>query len=157
MNLALAFCLFAAAQEDPLKGIRMGDRVELTLRSGFAVRGKLVQSGLNDDGAVVLSADPAVDLAKLGRFTLDVSLENPELPGGEMGVERVNIQSARKLKELTIEEARAMEKLRQAALEMTGRPECNTRHQEQYRQDTVPNHCPHDDLLMLFMLFMETC
>ncbi len=108
--------LFVAAfllqQEDPIK---MGDRVEITLKSGFAVRGRLVQTTIGDDGRAAFTADPNVDLAKLTILLLDLSWDHPEL-SGEMGVERVNIQSMRKLRQLTPAEARELEKRRQEAL-----------------------------------------
>lgn len=106
-------------KDDLFKDIKMGDRVELTLKSEFAIRGKLVQTSINDEGKVVMTADPNVDLSKMTKFILDVALEYPELAGGEMGVERVQIKAVRKLRQLTAEEAKAIEKLREAALEAT--------------------------------------
>jgi hypothetical protein len=125
--LAVAVVLAAVApasaqestKEDLFKGIKMGDRVEITLKSEFAVRGKLVQSTISDEGKIVLTSDPTVDLSKLTKVILDVSLEYPELLGGEFGVERVNMRSVRKLRQLTKEEAEAFEKVRQEALEAT--------------------------------------
>ncbi len=97
--LVLSASVRAAAQEkDDVfkgKGVKMGDRVELTLRSGFAIRGKLVQVGIDDTGRVVTTADPAVDLAALDEIIIDMTMEYPDI-SGVMGVERVQIREVRK-------------------------------------------------------------
>jgi hypothetical protein len=141
----------AAAQQkdDPFNGIKMGDRVELTLKSEFAIRGRLVQTAVDEtkfyelkDGRLVpregskiakadhlirtekisdqlliaVYADPAVEIAKQDTVLVDVGMEYPDLTG-QMGVPRVNVKAVRKLRELTAEEAREIERQRLKALE----------------------------------------
>jgi hypothetical protein len=120
--LVLAASSTALAQgttkDELFKGVKMGDRVEITLKTEFAIRGKLVQSKINDDGKVELVVDESVDVSKLDRIILDVRDEYPDLTG-EMGVERINIKATRKLRALTKEEAEAIAKQREALLEET--------------------------------------
>ncbi len=140
--LAAAVSRSAAQEvkEELFKGIKMGDRVEITLKSEFALRGRLVQTEVNDEGKVVYKVDQAVDLAKMTKYILDVALEYPEL-NGELGVERVNIKSVKKLKQLTPEEAKLMEKLRQEALDSTKKEDDKRRtataKEDQTRQDEI--------------------
>ncbi len=103
----LALAAPASAQDapqDPLKDCKLGDRVELTLKSGFAVSGQIV------------TVDPRItELEKMTVITLDIALEVPELTG-HLGVERSQIKSVRKLPKLTPADLEAREKARQAAL-----------------------------------------
>ena len=133
----------AAAQEvkeELFKGIKMGDRVEITLKTEFAVRGRIVQTEVTEEGKTVYKVDPTVDLTKLTKVTLDISLEYPDL-NGEMSVERLNIKSVKKLKQLTEEEAKLIEKLRKESLDAT-KEEDNKRRasvakEDQTRQDEI--------------------
>ena len=105
--LVLALPSLASAQEgtqDPLKELKVGDRVELTLRTGFSIQGQII------------ATDPKVTaLDKMPVITVDVSWEYPELKG-HLGVERIHIKSARKLPKLTAAELEARDKLRRDAL-----------------------------------------
>src|SRR5687767_14483056 len=86
--LFLSFAGVAAAQEpsrDPLKDFKLGDRVELSLKNGFAVQGEII------------TIDPKVtDVEKMNVITLDIGWEYPELKG-HIGVERIHVKAARKL------------------------------------------------------------
>ena len=121
-SLILAAAATALAQgttkDELFKGIKMGDRVEITLKTEFAIRGRLVQTKINDEGKVEVVTDETVDVSKLERVLLEVKDEYPDLTG-EMGVERLNIKSTRKLRALTKEEAEAIAKQREALLEET--------------------------------------
>lgn len=103
----LAFAGPAAAQDpprDPLKDLKLGDRVEINLKTGFSIQGKLI------------AIDPKVtELEKMQVITLDISWEYPELKG-HVGVERIHIKSSRKLPVLTPDELAARDKARQEAL-----------------------------------------
>lgn len=103
--LSLALAAPAVAQDaDPFAGVKLGDRVELTLKSKFAVKGQII------------STDPQVtELEKMKVITLDVNLEYPELTG-HIGVERSQVVSVRKLPRLTAAELEAREKARQTAM-----------------------------------------
>lgn len=107
LALSLALALPAAAQEgpsDPFKDVKLGDRVELTLKSNFAIQGQII------------TVDPHVtEIEKMKVITLDVNLEYPELTG-HIGVERSQVRSVRKLPKLSAAELEARDKARQAAM-----------------------------------------
>lgn len=107
----------AAAQEkaeEIWKGIKVGDRVELTLKSEFAIRGKIVLEAIDEDGLPTTKVDTSVDLSKEKTIVLDVAMEYPELTG-LMGIERIQVKAVRKLPDLTPEEAKAIEEARKEA------------------------------------------
>lgn len=105
--LVLALAGPAVAQDpprDPLKDLKIGDRVELFLRNGFSFQGEIV------------SLNPKVtEVEKMKIITLDIGYEYPELKG-HVGVERIHIKSARKLPMLGDKEIQQREKARQEAL-----------------------------------------
>ena len=109
--LVLTFPALAAAQEgpqDPLKDIKIGDRVQLELRTGFSIQGQII------------STDPKITaIEKMPVITLDVSWEYPELRG-HLGVERIHIKSVKKLPRLSAAELEARDKARQEALKKMG-------------------------------------
>ncbi|HTF57858.1 MAG TPA: hypothetical protein VK661_11560 [Planctomycetota bacterium] len=109
--LVLTFPTLAAAQEgpqDPLKDIKIGDRVQLELRTGFSIQGQII------------STDPKITaIEKMPVITLDVSWEYPELRG-HLGVERIHIKSVKKLPRLSAAELEARDKARQEALKKMG-------------------------------------
>lgn len=92
------------AAQDPLKEYKLGDRVELTLKSNFAIQGKLIST----------TAD-LTELEKMTVITLDISTEYASL-SGHMGVERHQIKSVRRLPRLSPAELEARDKARQQAL-----------------------------------------
>jgi len=105
--LVLALAGTAAAQDpprDPLKDIKVGDRVELILKNGFSIQGQLI------------SLDPKVtEVEKMKVIVLDIGYEYPELKG-HVGVERVHVKSSRKLARLELKDLENREKARQEAL-----------------------------------------
>lgn len=105
--LFLAAARPAAAQDpprDPLKDFKLGDRVELFLKNGFSVQGEII------------SIDPKItELEKMKVITIDIGWEYPELKG-HVGVEKINIKSAKKLDRLSQKELEARDKARQEAL-----------------------------------------
>jgi hypothetical protein len=105
--LVLALAGTAAAQDpprDPLKDLKIGDRVEVYLKNGFSFQGEIV------------SVDPKVtEVEKMKIITLDIGYEYPELKG-HLGIERIHIKSARKLPMLGDKEIQQREKARQEAL-----------------------------------------
>jgi hypothetical protein len=105
--LVLALAGTAAAQDpprDPLKDIKVGDRVELILKNGFSIQGQLI------------ALDPKVtEVEKMKVIVLDIGYEYPELKG-HVGVERVHVKSSRKLARLELKDLEIREKARQEAL-----------------------------------------
>jgi hypothetical protein len=105
--LILAFPALAAAQEgprDPLKDIKIGDRVQVELRTGFSIQGQII------------STDPKITaVEKMPVITLDVKWEYPELKG-YVGIERIHIKSVTKLPRLDAKELEARDKAREEAL-----------------------------------------
>jgi len=109
--LVLACPALAAAQEaprDPLKDIKIGDRVQIELRTGFSIQGQII------------STDPKVTaIEKMPVITLDVKWEYPELRG-YVGVERIHIKSVTKLPRLEAKDLEARDKAREEALKKMG-------------------------------------
>lgn len=105
--LVLALAGTAAAQDpprDPLKDIKIGDRIEIFLKNGFSIQGQLI------------SIDPKVtEVEKMMVITIDIGWEYPELKG-HVGVERIHVKAARKLPRLDIKDLEARDKARQEAL-----------------------------------------
>jgi len=105
--LTLAFVPAASAQDaprDPFKDFKVGDRIQISLRSGFVLQGQ------------ILSSDPKVTtLEKMQTIILDVQWEYPELKG-HIGVERIHVKSVKRLPILSKEELAERDKARQAAL-----------------------------------------
>jgi hypothetical protein len=90
LTLALAplLALSAAAQESRWEDLALGDRVEITFRSGSTI------------GGMLLAPRPkmeSVDYAKESALILDVSLEYPGL-SGTMTVPKRDVQSIRRLR-----------------------------------------------------------
>lgn len=115
LSLVLAAAPAFAQATDPLKDMKYGDRVDITLRSGFNIIGILTPASPDDR-----------DLSKSRIVILDLSLEFPELVGRKLesggfsknlfGFHRHQIKTARKLRELSAEEVAAREKQREAEL-----------------------------------------
>jgi hypothetical protein len=103
----LAFAGAASAQEqpqDPLKGLKLGDRVELMLKNGFSVQGEII------------STDPKVtEVPGMKVIVLDIRWEYPELTG-HVGVERIHVKSSRKLPRLEEKDIQERDKARKEAL-----------------------------------------
>ncbi len=105
-TLALAGFL-AAGQETPdevYKRLALGDRVEITLRSGATLTGKLVAPA-REAGE---PAAGALDFTKEKALSLDMSIEYPGL-SGTMTVRKDQIKSLRKVQNLTPDQVRKLE------------------------------------------------
>jgi len=92
LSLALlpALALSAAAQDFPWNDFAVGDRIEITFRSGGTIGGTLV------------SANPrvkTVDYAKEASLTLDITMEYPGV-NGTMTVQKKEIMAIRKIRDL---------------------------------------------------------
>ncbi|MBI2933488.1 MAG: hypothetical protein HYY16_17740 [Planctomycetes bacterium] len=122
-------------QDDPLKEMQYGQRVELILRSGFGVLGKLIPF-----------TDPAtgdeIPLAQAKTILLDMSLEYPDMGGSKdplsgkflpnlVGFERLQVKSSRRLPSLTPEEVLARERAREDAYARILAEEAGRRRREQ--------------------------
>jgi len=131
----------AVAQEkDPFKDFQYGHRVEIILRSGFGVLGKLhpyTEAPANNE-----FVGKRVELAKTKTILLDMSLEYPEMGGRLdevtrqiephlMGFERNQVKSVRRLPDMTPEEVKARMKAREEALARILAEESNRRQAEQ--------------------------
>ncbi len=120
--LALLASPAMGRQDDVWKALALGDRVQVTFRSGNAITGTLA----------VLSRDPkvkvtSVDYVKEGALTLDVSWEYPGL-NGTLTISKKDIREVRKLQNLdpkTIEDLRKQRERVQIELQ-----EANKRNQE---------------------------
>ncbi len=109
-------------KDDPFKDCQYGQRVELTLRSGFGVFGKLTpykKDPMNDESDVPLAVTKTI--------LLDMSLEYPELGGSKdpisgkfvaniVGLERAQVKAVRILPNLSEEEVKARLQARDDAL-----------------------------------------
>jgi hypothetical protein len=103
LALALLPLLAASAQDDFWKGLSLGDRVQVTFRSGNSLTGTLT----------FVSADPkakvdALDYAKETAVSLDLSWEYPGL-NGTMTIPKREIKEIRKLEKLDAAALKALQ------------------------------------------------
>ncbi|MBI4565505.1 MAG: hypothetical protein HY716_12495 [Planctomycetes bacterium] len=108
---------------DPLKDLRVGDRVEISLISGYGFIGRILPedprfpSAKRDERIRELTdEEKAAAVQGMKVIYLDVSEEFAGLKSGRLGVSRALIRSARKLPGLTPAELEARAKAREQAL-----------------------------------------
>jgi DNA-directed RNA polymerase subunit F len=93
-TFALAALLALPAQDDVWKDLKLGDRVQVSFRSGSRITGVLVAK---PGDPKVKVAD--IDYSKASELTLDVTLEFPGL-NGSLSVSKKEIKEVRKLEKL---------------------------------------------------------
>lgn len=107
MNVIAALVGLAATavqQEEMYQGLALGDRVEITFKSGSSITGKLANAPRPPNE----QPPDSVDYVKEKALTIDVSLEYPGL-SGTMTVRKDQIKSLRRLDPLSEEDRKRLE------------------------------------------------